>query len=141
VPPSRGRPHGPQSAPTSPPTPALTRPPPPPPQPARGAALVAPAKKGIHPEWHNEAKVVCNGEEVMTTSGTKPSYNVDIWSGNHPFFQGITTSVVTDEGRVNRFKRRFGGLDSLSAVTTAGDAVKAAIAAKKDAADASAAAQ
>lgn len=80
-------------------------------------------KQGIHPEWYEESKVVCNGEEVLVTSGTQPDYNVDIWSGNHPFFQGITTSVVTDEGRVNRFKRRFEGLDSLSTVETASQAV------------------
>jgi ribosomal protein L31 len=43
---------------------------------------------------------------------------VDIWSGNHPFFQGVTTTVVTDEGRVNRFKRRFAGLDSLAKIET-----------------------
>jgi large subunit ribosomal protein L31 len=43
---------------------------------------------------------------------------VDIWSGNHPFYQGMGTSVVTDEGRVNRFKRRFAGLESLSAIET-----------------------
>lgn len=167
------------------------------------------AKKGLHPEWHQEAKVVCNGEEVLTTSGTQGSYTgvwdvcvcgtcvwaalccaagvrvlprlhrapgcagragaalcaaapppfchnqvqegsrccgadgtaaaeraeellrkqahschaarrtrpcrsptapsafscllaVDIWSGNHPYFQGNTSTVVTDEGRVNR---------------------------------------
>jgi large subunit ribosomal protein L31 len=82
-----------------------------------GGAVVM-RKKDIHPEWFEEAKVTCNGEEVMVTSGTKASYNVDIWSGNHPYFQGITTSVVTDEGRVNRFKRRFAGLDSLSAINT-----------------------
>ena len=32
------------------------------------------AKKGLHPEWHSEAKVICNGEEVLTTSGTQGSY-------------------------------------------------------------------
>ena len=31
-------------------------------------------KKDLHPEWFTEAKVVCNGEEVLTTSGTKPGY-------------------------------------------------------------------
>lgn len=36
--------------------------------------VVAMAKKGIHPEWHTEAKVICNGEEVLTTSGTRDSY-------------------------------------------------------------------
>lgn len=67
---------------------------------------------------------MCNGEEVLVTSGTRPNYTVDIWSGNHPFFQGITTSVVTDEGRVNKFKRRFAGLDSLSAFSTVASAKK-----------------
>lgn len=75
--------------------------------------------------------MVCNGEEVLTTSGTQQNYNVDIWSGNHPFFQGITSSVVTDEGRVNRFKRRFAGLDSLSAVETTSSAMKKSEEAKK----------
>ncbi len=32
-------------------------------------------------------QVFCNGEEVMTVSGTKEKYVVDVWSGNHPFFQ------------------------------------------------------
>lgn len=32
------------------------------------------AKPGLHPEWHSEAKVMCNGEEVLTTSGTQGSY-------------------------------------------------------------------
>jgi large subunit ribosomal protein L31 len=32
------------------------------------------AKKELHPKWHNEAKVVCNGEEVLVTSGTQDSY-------------------------------------------------------------------
>lgn len=49
---------------------------------------------------------------------------MDIWSGNHPFYQGVTSSVVTDEGRVNRFKRRFAGLESLSKVETAASAIE-----------------
>lgn len=36
--------------------------------------VAAMAKKGIHPEWHSDAKVICNGEEVLTTSGTQGSY-------------------------------------------------------------------
>ena len=31
-------------------------------------------------------QVICNGEEVLTVSGTKEKYVVDVWSGNHPFF-------------------------------------------------------
>lgn len=43
-------------------------------------------KRDIHPEWHPEAKVFCNGVEVMTVGGTKKEYNVDVYSGNHPFY-------------------------------------------------------
>jgi hypothetical protein len=32
-------------------------------------------------------QVFCNGVEVMTVGGTKQQYNVDIYSGNHPFYQ------------------------------------------------------
>lgn len=31
--------------------------------------------------------MICNGEEVLTVSGTKEKYVVDVWSGNHPFFK------------------------------------------------------
>ena len=55
-------------------------------------------------------QVFCNGEEVLTTSGTRAEYTVDIWSGNHPFFQGSNSTVMLDEGRVNRFNRRFSGM-------------------------------
>jgi large subunit ribosomal protein L31 len=64
------------------------------------------------------AQVFCNGEEVMTTSGTQPKYTVDIWSGNHPFFKGSSSTVVVDEGRVNRFKRRYAGLDTMADMST-----------------------
>lgn len=64
------------------------------------------------------SQVFCNGEEVLTTSGTQAKYTVDIWSGNHPFFKGSSASVVVDEGRVNRFKRRYAGLDGLSDMST-----------------------
>ncbi|MBD2325937.1 MAG: 50S ribosomal protein L31 [Alkalinema sp. CACIAM 70d] len=64
-------------------------------------------KPGIHPQWHAEAKVVCNGEEVMVVGSTKPNMNVDVWSGNHPFFTG-TQKIIDTEGRVDRFMRKYG---------------------------------
>ena len=45
-------------------------------------------KSEIHPKWYPDAKVICNGEVVMTTGSTKPELHVDVWSGNHPFFTG-----------------------------------------------------
>ncbi len=32
-------------------------------------------------------QVFCNGVEVMSVGGTKQEYNVDVYSGNHPFYQ------------------------------------------------------
>lgn len=57
------------------------------------------AKRGIHPEMQT-APVVCNGEEVYSVTGTDKKYVVDLWSGNHPFYNGVKTTLVLDEGQV-----------------------------------------
>ncbi len=70
-------------------------------------------KQDIHPEWYPEAKVICNGEVVMTIGSTKPEINVEVWSGNHPFYTG-TQKIIDTEGRVDRFLRKYGMLDNKS---------------------------
>ena len=57
--------------------------------------------------WYPDAKVICNGEVVMTIGSTKPEMNVDVWSGNHPFYTG-TQKIIDTEGRVERFLRKYG---------------------------------
>ena len=64
-------------------------------------------KPNIHPKWYPDAKVICNGEVVMTTGATQPEIHVDVWSGNHPFFTG-TQKILDTEGRVDRFMRKYG---------------------------------
>ena len=64
-------------------------------------------KPDIHPTWYPEAKVICNGEVVMTTGSTQSEIHVDVWSGNHPFFTG-TQKILDTEGRVDRFMRKYG---------------------------------
>ena len=64
-------------------------------------------KEAIHPTWFPDAKVICNGEVVMTTGATQPEIHVDVWSGNHPFFTG-TQKILDTEGRVDRFMRKYG---------------------------------
>ena len=64
-------------------------------------------KSEIHPKWYPEAKVICNGEVVMTTGSTQEELHVDVWSGNHPFFTG-TQKILDTEGRVDRFMRKYG---------------------------------
>jgi len=51
-------------------------------------------KSEIHPKWYPDAKVICNGEVVMTTGSTQPELHVDVWSGNHPFFTGTQKSAI-----------------------------------------------
>ena len=67
-------------------------------------------KKDIHPKWYPDAKVICNGEVVMTTGSTQSEIHVDVWSGNHPFFTG-TQKILDTEGRVDRFMRKYGMAD------------------------------
>ena len=64
-------------------------------------------KADIHPTWYPDAKVICNGEVVMTTGSTSPELHVDVWSGNHPIFTG-TQKILDTEGRVDRFMRKYG---------------------------------
>ncbi|MFN9531937.1 MAG: 50S ribosomal protein L31 [Cyanobacteriota bacterium] len=70
----------------------------------------------MHPTWYPDAKVICNGEVVMTTGSTQPEIHVDVWSGNHPFYTG-TQKILDTEGRVDRFMRKYGmgGADSATA--------------------------
>ncbi|MDM8528585.1 50S ribosomal protein L31 [Anaerolineales bacterium HSG24] len=63
-------------------------------------------KKGMHPKWYPEAKVICNGEVVMTVGATQPELRVDIWSGNHPFYTG-ERRIVDTAGQVDRFMKRL----------------------------------
>lgn len=69
------------------------------------------AKQGIHPQWYPEAKVICNGEVVLTVGSTQPEIHVEVWSGNHPFYTG-TQKMIDAEGRVDRFLRKYGMLDT-----------------------------
>jgi large subunit ribosomal protein L31 len=77
-------------------------------------------KPDIHPAWYPDAKVICNGEVVMTTGSTQPEIHVDVWSGNHPFYTG-TQKILDTEGRVDRFMRKYGmgSADSASAAKKA----------------------
>ena len=70
-------------------------------------------KPDIHPTWYPDAKVICNGKVVMTVGSTQPEINVDVWSGNHPFYTG-TQKIIDTEGRVDRFLRKYGMLDATS---------------------------
>ncbi len=63
-------------------------------------------KKGIHPTYYPEAKIIVNGEEVLVTGSTKPELRLEIWSGNHPFYTG-EQRIIDTAGQVDRFMRRL----------------------------------
>lgn len=64
-------------------------------------------KSDLHPKWYRNAKVYCDGQLILKVGATKPLLNVDIWSGNHPFYTG-SQKIVDTEGRVDRFMRKYG---------------------------------
>lgn len=64
------------------------------------------ARKNIHPQWYKESKVYCDGKHIMTVGSTKEIMNVDIWSGNHPFFTG-SQRIIDTEGRVEKFMKKY----------------------------------
>jgi len=85
-------------------------------------------KAEIHPTWYPDAKVICNGEVVMTTGSTSPELHVDVWSGNHPFYTG-TQKILDTEGRVDRFMRKYGmtsGAPAASSSSTSADQAETA---------------
>ncbi len=63
-------------------------------------------KEKIHPKWYPDAKVLVEGEVIMTVGSTQPEIRVEIWSGTHPFYTGQQRLVDT-EGQVDRFMRRL----------------------------------
>lgn len=62
-------------------------------------------KKGIHPKWNKEVKVIFNGKSVMSVGSTADELNVEIWAGNHPFYTGKEILVDTDN-LVEKFNKK-----------------------------------
>jgi large subunit ribosomal protein L31 len=63
-------------------------------------------KPKIHPEYFNDAKVVCACGNTFTIGSTKKMVRVELCSKCHPFYTG-EQRVVDTMGRVERFKRRY----------------------------------
>ena len=50
---------------------------------------------------------------VMTTGGTKKEYEVDVWSGNHPFYLGNHSAMLVDADQVEKFRKKSGELSQI----------------------------
>ena len=64
-------------------------------------------KKDIHPTYFEDAKVLCSCGNTFVTGSTKQLLRIELCSKCHPFFTG-EQRIVDTEGRVERFRRRFG---------------------------------
>ncbi len=63
-------------------------------------------KAKIHPEYHL-AEVRCACGHTWSTRSTKAELKVEVCSNCHPYYTG-EQRIVDVEGRVDRFKRRYG---------------------------------
>ena len=61
-------------------------------------------KKKIHPEYHDDAKIICACGNVIEVGSTIQEMKVEICSACHPFYTGKKKSLDTT-GRVDRFKK------------------------------------
>jgi len=66
-------------------------------------------KEGIHPEY-KEATVTCVCGNVFKTRSTKPEIKTEICSQCHAFMTG-KQKIMDTAGRVERFKRKYAGLE------------------------------
>jgi large subunit ribosomal protein L31 len=63
-------------------------------------------KPKIHPKYV-ESTITCACGNVVKTRSTKPKMNVDLCAACHPFFTG-KQKLVDTEGRVEKFRRKYG---------------------------------
>ncbi|HDN80248.1 MAG: 50S ribosomal protein L31 [Chloroflexi bacterium] len=62
-------------------------------------------KKGIHPKFYTDAKVICACGNTFITGSTKKVIRTDVCSACHPFFTG-EQRIVDTAGQVERFMRK-----------------------------------
>ena len=67
-------------------------------------------KAEIHPEWFENAPILCDGKPLCYVGSTKKELQVDVWLANHPFYTSSQT-LIDSEGRVERFMKKY-GIDS-----------------------------
>ena len=64
-------------------------------------------RKGIHPTYYTDAKVVCSCGNTWTTGSTKKEIHTEVCSKCHPFFTGQQQRLIDIEGQVDRFYKKL----------------------------------
>lgn len=63
-------------------------------------------KEKIHPKYV-PSKVVCACGSTFMSMSTKPELHVEVCAKCHPFFTG-KQHLIDTQGRVDRFRKRYG---------------------------------
>ena len=63
-------------------------------------------KSNTHPEWFNDATVLCDGKPLCFIGSTKKELQLDIWLANHPFYTKSQV-MIDSEGRVEKFMKKY----------------------------------
>lgn len=63
------------------------------------------AKKDIHPQYFEKAKITCACGNHFEVGATKQEIKVEICSNCHPFYTG-EEKLIDTAGRVEKFKTR-----------------------------------
>ncbi len=67
-------------------------------------------KEGIHPEVH-EIEITCaTCGSSLSTRSTIDTIRLEVCGACHPFYTG-TQRIVDTEGRVERFKKKYQGVE------------------------------
>lgn len=64
-------------------------------------------RKGIHPTYYADAKVVCSCGNTWITGSTKKEIHTEVCSKCHPFFTGQQQRMIDIEGQVDRFYKKL----------------------------------
>ncbi len=67
-------------------------------------------KKDIHPDY-KQTTATCACGQTFDIGSTKENIKVEICSACHPFFTG-KQKLVDTAGRIDRFKKKYGGFDA-----------------------------
>ena len=65
-------------------------------------------KPDIHPDYGETTATCSCGNVIKTRSTLKSDIHLDVCSACHPFYTG-KQKILDSGGRVERFRRRFGG--------------------------------
>jgi len=64
------------------------------------------SKSEIHPIWFSNTPVYYEDNIICLIGSTKKKLEIDIWLGNHPFYNKESIAIDT-EGRIDKFNKKY----------------------------------